>query len=189
MRIVILIALLVFANTAGATPLEISSGDALLYRPGDSNLGLMGDGWSVSYFAQGGRGGDGSSQRVSFTLGDLGAFGVVQAFGDVCTFDFHNPIAAAADCGFVQFKAPTYPQGAFPIGTTILDVPMTVAGHLNVGPGYDVVGQGTVDGVYDGTAIPYLLRYHVAAVPEPSTLGLLVTGLGLMACAWRRLQA
>jgi len=67
MRIVILIALLVFANTAGATPLEISSGDALLYRPGDSNLGLMGDGWSVSYFAQGGRGGDGSSQRVSFT--------------------------------------------------------------------------------------------------------------------------
>jgi len=190
-RLGALLALLLGGGVASAqaTTLTITAGDAILYRLGDSSLGFIGDGWSVSYYAQGGRAGDGSSQGVSFTLGLLGAVGVVQAFGDVCTFDYHNPVDAAADCGFVQFTAPTYPQGVFPLGTMILDIPMTVAGHLNVGPGYDFVGQGTVDGVYDGTSTAYLLRYHVAAVPDPSTLGLVATGLGLMACAWGRRQA
>jgi hypothetical protein len=67
----------------------------------------------------------------------------------------------------------------------VTDIPGTATGHLNVGPGYDFFGQGTVDGFY---RIPIRdLRYHfVAAVPEPPIWGMLLGGWLLVGLAAMR---
>ena len=64
----------------------------------------------------------------------------------------------------------------------VVTTPFTAAGHLNVGDGFDFVGQGlltgTVNRVVDVDNSP-VLRYTFS-VPEPPTLLLVVASFGTL---------
>src|SRR5262245_2114313 len=189
MRIVILLALLLFANTADATTLEITSGlirhqyfgiavvDAAISGPGFS--ASMFDDNHRSFFIQ-------PSGEISFShiqgnsIVDMHA--LVTVGSDTCGgFGETN-----YDCGNLSISAPDIPFSERVLGASSPPLPFTATGKFKVGPVYDVVGQGTVIATYNFSVLDPDFRYSFT-VPEPSTLGLLVSGLALI--AWRRRQA
>jgi hypothetical protein len=204
MPIVILLALLLFANTAGATTLEITEG-TLLSRA--LSINILGDGWLR---------GDGVTMRVAAFAGYAGPpptayqlnlanqnfiWAFVTVGDDFCllgpgSYGGQPPGDYSSPCGTLTFSSPVpFESGPFSEPYVTAPVPFTLSGHLNVGPGYDVVGQGTLVGLYcihticEGSYASAAALRYTFTVPEPSTLGLVATGLGLMACAWRRRQA
>jgi PEP-CTERM motif len=190
MRIVILLALLLFANTAGATTLEITSGSIthLFFGIAVVSAAIGGPGFSatmfdddhISFFSQP-SGGISFSHIPGNTIFDMNA--LVTVGSDTCggfvQTDFYF-------CGSLSTFAPDIPLSERVLGASSPPLPFTATGHFNVGPGYDVVGQGTVIATYNSSVLSPDFHFTFA-VPEPSTLVLLVSGLALI--AWRRRQA
>jgi len=190
MRIVILLALLLFANTADATTLEITSGlirhqfsgiavvDAAISGPGFS--ASMFDDDHISFFSQP-SGGISFSHIPGNSIVDMHA--LVTVGSDTCGGFGQNNFYF---CGNLSISAPDIPFSERVPGASSPPLPFTATGHFNVGPGYDVVGQGTVISTYNFSVTSPDFLYSFT-VPEPSTLVLLVSGLALI--AWRRRQA
>jgi hypothetical protein len=195
--------LLVLASSAYATTLEITSGNAQFGAAGTTSesifLSISGDDFTAFHIDM--VHGTGGSPTVTLSFAnffDGFNIGSVVVHGDTCSY--LSPTVGFVNCGFISIVAaqpiaPPPPDLQGPFVTP--PVPFTATGHLNVGSGYDIVGQGEVVGIYcsvmlNGScvpptrSVPALAYGFSAAVPEPSTLPLLVTGLGLMACAWRR---
>ncbi len=90
-------------------------------------------------------------------------FGWGEVYGAICS---SYALGIGETCGSMTLAYD-------PLAT--LPAPFTLTGHLNVGDGFDFVGQGTVRA---GTPNPYpWLRY---TVPEPSTLLLVIASLGAL---------
>ena len=191
MRIVILLALLLVATTAGATTLEITGGQlSVLFRGTTTSIGIGGDGFTAfafdddHIFFNGQPSGSVSFSHISGnSITDMNALVTVGSgtCGGFVQTDFYF-------CGNLGIFAPDIPLSERVLGASSPPLPFTAVGHFNVGPGYDVVGQGTVVATYTDSLLSPDFRYTFT-VPEPSTFALVATGLGLMAYAWRRRQA
>ncbi len=166
------------ASAAHATPIA-TDGFVNLY-PADISASFDGDGFSVSVtlpfsFS----GGPGSS--ITIPLGSsFGGNANVEVDGTVCGAP---PLPT---CGV--FTLTTEPFASLP-------APFTATGHLNVGDGFDFVGQGVVEpGCGPGFGLPacnigtpiWVYRF---TVPEPSTFLLLGTSLGALAILHRQRAA
>jgi hypothetical protein len=128
-----------------------------------------------------------------------GTNGTVTVNGESCTV---LGIVGGPSCGSLTFlSVPTaeppadwLPAHAFESFLSPA-VPFVMLGHVNIGPGFDVVGSGTVDTLtcfanftgpcapggyaFMGSGAP-VSRFAFASVPEPSTAALLVTGSALL---------
>jgi len=151
--------------------------------------GWTGDGTSAQ-FSLGGAvfdaGGAFTTDDVTITFRLFG-FSTVTVDGATCTANLGDPFAA--NCGTLTLRSAglgPIPPSPPPLYTA--STPFTISGHINVGPGYELTGAGTLTGYVCGTAQACIdagleaspaLRYtFVGNVPEPST-GLLL-GLALV---------
>src|SRR5262245_47769418 len=167
--LLMLLAVLLAAPPAHADLLMVSSGIGIFDWGGENIVGFGGEGWSVSYRSLSG---GGLPQGSDGVLGGPSTAGMIDAFGDHCAWTFDS--SASCGGGRFLFQAPGYPVGVFfPPGTIVSNVPATLTGHLNIGPGYDFTGTGTLTAIYRGSQPD--LRF--AIVPEPSTLTLVLGGI------------
>ena len=190
--ILTLLALLLFADAAHATTLEITEG-TLLSRA--LSINVLGDGWLR---------GDGVTMRVAAFAGYAGPpptayqlnlanqnfiWAFVTVGDDFCllgpgSYGGQPPGDYSSPCGTLTFSSPVpFESGPFSEPYVTAPVPFTLSGHLNVGPGYDVVGQGTLVGLYcihtvcEGSYASAAALRYTFAVPEPTTLTLLFGGV------------
>jgi hypothetical protein len=106
--------------------------------------------------------------------------------------------AGLPHCGNLAFRVhgPIQPPGDIdPQTSWTIEAPFTATGHLTIDEGYDLVGQGIFrlnwcpTGIgCRGFALPGYHGSFTFAVPEPSTLMVLVMGLGLSAVVVRRIR-
>jgi hypothetical protein len=178
----VVVTILIGPRAAHATPLTVTTG-SISFLDLDKLGSFSGDGFSVDFpnndfaistdylFT-------GNPTSVTFTLWNAN----VDVGSDQCV----------TDCGtFTLTSGGMAPMPAdWPVDQNYYaSTSFTMTGHLNVGPGYDIVGQGVVDGVQFGlvTQHPFgtagLVQYTFTT-PEPSTLLLALVGLG--ACGVRR---
>jgi len=81
--------------------------------------------------------------------------------------DTCNGLSVFASCGQLTISAPAIPLSERVLGASTAPVPFTATGHLNVGPGYDVVGQGTVTATYNTSVSLPDFHYTFAAESSP----------------------
>src|SRR5262245_19896087 len=173
-------------GTAGAEPLTITSG-GFLFSPTLGTGAASGNDFSISFLDQAGfRGGLLEfSNRFSCCLGEI------TVGADTCRWGF----VPSGNCGFLALTSSTaIPPNPVPGEPFTIDpIPFTAAGHLNVGPGYDVFGQGSVTGTYcghpsdcQGFAFPPDRLTYSFSVPEPPTFLSLLTAFGLVLTLLRR---
>jgi len=166
-------------GTAGTEALTITGG-GFVFSPQLGQGFASGDDFSISFLDQAGfRGGhlDFSTSPFSCCLGQI------TVGPDTCNWGF----VPSANCGFLTLTAaiPLNPVPGEPF--TIDPIPFTAAGHLNVGPGFDVFGQGSVTGRYcsvptdcQGFAFPPDRLTYSFSVPEPPAFLSFLTGFGLV---------
>ena len=169
-----------FAAPVGATTLEITGGlieHAFLGGIAQVSATLSGPGFSATMF---------DDDHISFQSEASGAIlfahtpgnaivdqrALVTVGSETCGGFFPSDFFYA--CGFLATTAPPLPEPRV-LGESVT-VPFTASGHFNVGPGYDVVGQGFVTATYRERVSEPDLRFEFE-VPEPSTLALLLSGL------------
>jgi hypothetical protein len=158
-------------KAAHAVPLPITGGFIDVRFSGDSFARFGGDGFSVEIGATIPFVGPGT-----LNLGGELFFGFVQVVvgNETCSFPTLEP---SFTCGFITLNHPPLPTGS----QTSFSAPFTASGHLNVGGGFDFVGQGIVvsdfrcPGVFPEfcTVIGYGFSVPVT---EPPSLLLLVAG-------------
>src|SRR5262249_54858860 len=157
-------------GTAGAEPLTITGGD-FVFSPTLAQGGAGGDGFGISFLDQAGFRGGNPVNLLEFSNRNSCCLGQITVGPDICSFGF----APSGNCGFLALISST----AIPLNPvpgepfTIDPIPFTAEGHLNVGPGYDVVGQGSVSGRYCsvpsdclGLAFPPDRLFYSFSVPE-----------------------
>jgi hypothetical protein len=124
--------------------------------------------------------------------GELSTGGTVTVNGVTCQF------FSGAVCGTLAFFSPPtadppadwLPAHAFEAFLSP-PVPFVMIGQLDVGPGYDVVGTGTLDRLwcfanvacessFPGALGSPVYQYHFATVDEPASAALLVIGAGVL---------
>jgi hypothetical protein len=166
------------AAIAHATTLTVTSGGAG-FNQNTGSVAFSGDGFSVSIIDSFGM------PQLAFPFFPFvpvvgmsfsqypARFGSVQVGSESCSLSAGVP--QDFSCGFVTFT------GSAPLTGFGATAPFTASGHLNVGEGFDFVGEGVVRaGQYCATGPctdPGLsLSWGFAApVPEPSSLPLLAT--------------
>jgi len=188
--LMVLLALVAVASPARAVTLEITSGTiteifngpavvaATLLGPGFT--ATMEDDLHISFFGS-------PTGVISFShLADIGFLdqrALITVGAESCGgfTDYHTN---TYDCGVLFIAGAPLPEPRV-LGTSVTGLPFTASGHFNVGPGYDVIGQGFVTATYrDRTDFPDLS--FTFAVPEPSTLALGLGGLVVLLLAARR---
>ena len=183
-------------GTSGAEALTITSGGFLLLND-DSIGGGSGDDFSIFYFNLGGTGGFGRNQVQVLNFTNPDPFtccgGAITVGSDTCSW---GAPPTGLNCGFLALISsaaiPPNPTPGEPFTTD--PIHFVAAGHLNVGPGYDVFGTGSVTGTYcthpsDCIFFPSSpnLSYTFSA-PWPPTFLLFLTGFGLLTLrilSWR----
>ena len=180
-KIFVLAMMTLLTATAHATTLTVTEGDLTLFGT-DKFAGFSGDGFSVHMISPFGVNtgqafGVGiASITVGFPGGDSGSL-TVQVGASSCTFPF------SLDCGTITVTSPRLESrpADWPINVPfIATAPFFATGHLNVGDGFDFVGQGVLTGVIcfidcppgffalGGPGLEYTF-----GVPEPPSLLLL----------------
>jgi hypothetical protein len=172
-------------GTSGAEALTITSGGFSLFND-DSIGGASGDGFSIFYFNFAGIGdGRNQVQVLNFTNPDpfTCCGGAITVGSDTCTW---GAPPTGLNCGFLALISsaaiPPNPTPGEPFTTD--PIHFVAAGHLNVGPGYDVFGAGSVIGTYCTDpecffrSSPNLI--YTFSAPWPPTFLLFLTGFGLL---------
>jgi PEP-CTERM motif-containing protein len=184
--VVLFTAAVIWAPTAQATTREITGGSIASNALGsrDSFAGLAGPGWSAqgqitgifyvggAFFGFGFDFNPAAILPTQITVDGVTCMPATNSFpGDPCT-------------GAVFMTMAPFPplQPGFS-GTE----PFTATGHINVGDGFDIVGQGFVTLTScPGCDFGFPTASFDFVVPEPSTLMLTSIGLGVVGVAWRK---
>jgi hypothetical protein len=162
--------------TDGSTEALTITGGSFIFSPTLGTGGASGDNFSISFLDQAGfRGG-----QVVFANRNSCCLGQIIVGADTCRFGF----SPSEECGFLTLTSSIPPNPVPGEPFTIDPIPFTAAGHLNVGPGFDVFGQGSVTGRYCsvptdclGFAFPPDRLTYSFSVPEPPSLLLLAGAL------------
>src|SRR5262249_4942623 len=126
-------------GTAGTEELTITGG-SFIFSPTLGTGVASGDDFSISFLGQAAfRGG-----HLDFSNPDGCCLGQIIVGPDTCHWGF----VPSGNCGFLALTAAIPPNPVPGAPFTIDPIPFTAEGHLNVGPGYDVFGQGSVTGTY-----------------------------------------
>jgi hypothetical protein len=192
--VVVLVVVTVLTGAAHATSLTVTEGSVTDYTT-DLFARFSGDGFSVLMSAPFGFGAFGGIITIGFGA-DSGFFRIVVG-GLSC-------VGPPGNCGFVTLTSPhlATPPPDWPHNVNfIVAAPFTATGHLNVGDGFDLVGQGMLEGIlcFDFSQSPCnepgfesgkVSRYtfSATAVPEPSTLLLVVAALGALGALQRSVR-
>jgi hypothetical protein len=171
-------------GTAGTEALTITGG-SFLFTDQLGSGGASGDDFSISFLDQAGFRGGNQVNLLDFSNPNGCCLGQIIVGPDTCRWGF----VPSGNCGFLALTSATaIPPNPTPGVPFALDpIPFTAAGHFNVGPGYDVFGQGSVTATYcsDPTfchsfAFPPDRLIYSFSVPEPPTFLSFLTGFGLV---------
>ena len=194
LSLLLLLALLLLTSPARATTttLVITSGGGFFDCAGENGVSIGGNDFFALYRSLNGScfGSLSGPFQIFVPFADSGFgtnSGFVTVHNDICSYG-PSPFGGVNFCGSLIITT-TEGLGPRPDDPTtpVVPVPFTATGHLNVGPGYDVVGQGEVFWKWNclGPCGGFVANLGLTfTAPEPSTLMLLVSGLALMVCAW-----
>jgi len=171
-------------GTAGTEALTITGG-SFVFSSQLGTGGASGDDFSISFLDQAGFRGGNQVNLLDFSNRNSCCLGEIIVGPDTCRWGF----VPSGKCGFLALASSTaIPANPVPGEPFTIDpIPFTAEGHLNVGPGYDVFGQGSVTGTYcsvptdcQGFAFPPDRLTYSFSVPEPPAFLSFLTGFGLV---------
>jgi hypothetical protein len=191
LKLLVLLALLFLAIPAPVAALTITQG-GLGFTPNAGSGQFGGEDFFVAFSDGIGLPGLLSQNLAGIQSLSLGVLlpNAPPGFGDA--FVRVGDLTCQIACGSIAL---TLPQGLPPAppdhvpGTPIiLMAPFTATGHLNLGPGFDLVGQGTASWFFcvspcDNTVPTAVLSFRFmspATVPEPSLFLLLALGIAVV---------
>jgi len=130
-------------GTAGTEALTITGG-SFVFSSQLGTGGASGDDFSISFLDQAGFRGGNQVNLLDFSNRNSCCLGEIIVGPDTCRWGF----VPSGNCGFLALTSSTaIPANPVPGEPFTIDpIPFTAEGHLNVGPGYDVFGQGSVTG-------------------------------------------
>jgi hypothetical protein len=199
------------AAPAQATTLQITAGAVAFWRF-DTSASLAGDDFSVFLFdTQGGLFPGVYTGPSPASVPPFPGFSTVRVGDVTCQNRFIRfedtlpgapPLVSCLSLTLTNLKALATRPLDFPSDETFTSsAPFTAVGHMNVGEGFNIVGQGVVIATFcganvttfcqDGISQPFTIYQftapETATVPEPATVALLGVGLVVVAVTRRKL--